>query len=118
MRPQIVDVAVGCGQVELAVVVDVEEAGSEAEHVSACSGQPHGRGAVGELATSEVSVEGCRLPIKICDRQVDPAVAVKVATGDTHASQIAAVGVGGDTGFHADLAKSETSFVVEQIIGR
>ena len=64
MRPQIVDVAVRCGQVELAVVVDVQEAGSKTEHIAACRGQPHRGSAVDELAASKVPVEGCRFPDK------------------------------------------------------
>src|SRR5262245_43025225 len=54
---QIVDMAVGRGQVEPPVVVGVKERGSEAQEVPAGGRQPDGSGAVDELTATQVLIE-------------------------------------------------------------
>ncbi len=115
---EVVDVAVGRGQVEPPVVVGVEEGDAESQQASAGGGQSDGGRVVGEQAPAEVLVERRRLAEEVGHGQVDAAVAVEVPGGDPHAGLVAARGVARHPREMPDLLEPHAAPVEEQIIGR
>ena len=116
--PEVVDVAVGRGQVEPAVVVGVEEGDAEAQQATAGDGQAARCGRVDEDAAAQVAVERRRLAVEVGDGQVDEPVAVEVPRGDPHAGLVDPRGIAGHAGGVADLLEPHPAEVAEQEIGR
>ncbi len=104
------DMAVGDEQVEIVVAVDVDGDGAEAqEGVAGCrnsrsstfvvEGEPllfragcRGGCRIGSEGESEVSVEGVLFLEVVSQEQVEAAIAVEVAAGDSHAGFVFAFG--------------------------
>src|SRR5262249_53065697 len=63
------------------------------------------------------AIERGRLAEEVGDGQVEPAVAVQVTTSDTHAGQVAPLGVGGHTRLGSRLLETKATLVAEQEIG-
>ena len=81
---KVIDVAVGLGQVEPAVVVGVERRQPKPRTNRRRRGEAGRGGPVAEDAVAVVVVEGGRLAEEVGHGQVDPAVAVEVAAGHAH----------------------------------
>ena len=113
-----IDVAVGCGQVEPAVVVGVEDDDAESEQEPAGPGQSDGDRPVGEEPAAQVLEEARRLAVEVGDEQVGPAVAVEVAHGRPHAGLVGARGVAGDARRGRDLLEPQAAQVAQEVIGR
>ena len=118
IRPQVVHVAVGRGQVEPTVIVGVEEGDSEAQQPPAGNGQADGGRRVDEVASAQIAVERGRLAVEVGDGQVDQPVAVEVARGDAHAGLIGPRGIAGHAGSVPDLLEPHPADVAEQEVGR
>ncbi len=117
-RPVVVDVPIRHGQVEPAVVVRVQEGSPEPQHIAGRRSQAGGGHAVGEEAAAEVLVQRDRLAIEVGHGQVGPAVAVEVATGNTHARQVAPTGAQGGPRRLTYVLESETPEVAVEIVRR
>ena len=116
-RNAVDDVAVGCEEVEVAVVVVVEKLGAKAEGSIRGIGQPEALGGNGELALAIVAVEGVGLKGEVGDEKVGVAIAVVVAKIDAHTGVGVSVLVVTRTGNQADLGEGAVLVGVEEVHG-
>ena len=101
--------AVGLGQVEPAVVVGVEGDQTEAEHLRVAAASPAAVDRSLKIPSPWLWYSVVDSLIEVGHGQVDPAVAVEVATGDAHAGHVAAAGTGRQTGLHSLFDEPEAA---------
>src|SRR5262249_9350075 len=112
-----VDMAVGGKDVEPAVIVVVEKAGSPAQKGIFGIGELGADGDVGEIAAAIVAIEGVVIVGKVGDVKADAAAVIVVAGGDAHGSLFAAVVIEGEAGKVADVFERAVVLVAVEIFG-
>ncbi len=112
----VVHVSVGDEEIEPAVVVIIEETGSEPEVVQAHLPEPGGEGNLG-VVRPVVTVQGVVLQLVVGDEEIEVAVVVVIPGVDAHARLRLAVGAQRRSREQADLVEAASLVAVQKIGG-